>query len=194
MALHFGQRAFVIAHLEGGELEAVRRADDHHAFARLDFSPVHQFEERRQRHARVRAGVHARQVGARGGFGHLVLTGLLHNAVALHHRLHGLFVGDRVANLNGRRKRPLRADGHLVAEAPEVALVEGIRLCRLRRHQARHLVDQAQVAQQFEPLVERADVAQIAHGDDDPVGHFPIELAQDLNRDSLLPLNAQAVH
>ncbi len=46
----------------------------------------------------------------------------------------------------------------------------------------------------MESLIERANVAKIAHRDDDPVGNFPVKLPDDFNADRFLTLNAQTIH
>jgi hypothetical protein len=61
-------------------------------------------------------------------------------------------------------------------------------------HDARALRDEAELEHHVEAGAERADVAEVAARDDDPVGHLPVELLHDLDGDGLLPLDAQAVH
>lgn len=60
--------------------------------------------------------------------------------------------------------------------------------------QAGHAICQTQFHAHFETLVEGIDVAQVATGNNDPVGHLPVKLLTDLNGCSLLPLQAKAVH
>lgn len=64
----------------------------------------------------------------------------------------------------------------------------------LGAHKPRHPVSQSQVVAHLEALVEGVDVAQVAPGDDHPVGHLPVELLADLDGSCLLALQAQAVH
>ena len=53
---------------------------------------------------------------------------------------------------------------------------------------------EAQLAQHVQPGAERADVAEVAARDDDPVGHLPVELLHDLDAHGLLTFDAQRVH
>ncbi len=116
------------------------------------------------------------------------------DAVALLHGLHCLLVADRVADLNGGRQCRVGVDRLFLRKTVAIAPVERVGLAGLGGHQPRHLVDDAQVHEQPQPLVQRADIAQIADRNHDPVRHFPIELAHDLDSDRLLALDADTVH
>ena len=59
--------------------------------------------------------------------------------------------------------------------------------------QARDRSDQAELEQFDERLAEGADVAEIAAGDDDPVGDFPVEGLEDAVHDGLLAFEAEGV-
>ena len=123
-----------------------------------------------------------------------MLRRLLDDAVGRLNRLHRLLVAHRVANADGRRLRVLRGQGDFFLEAVLVALVERIGFGRLRRHQPGHLVDDVQFVEQLEPFVSGADVAQVAHRQNDPIRHLPIKLAHNFDAHRLLPFDAQAVH
>lgn len=68
------------------------------------------------------------------------------------------------------------------------------RPAHLRADEARDAVDQPEVLAHLEPLVEGVDVPEVAARDDDPVGHLPVKLLQDLDRGGLLALQAKRVH
>jgi hypothetical protein len=59
---------------------------------------------------------------------------------------------------------------------------------------ARLADDQPHVEQHVETFAQCGHVAQIAAGNDHPLGDLPVELLHDLERDGLLSLDAQAVH
>ena len=90
----------MIAHLEVGELEPVRRRDHHHALLRIDQPARAQLDERGQRHAGVRAVEHAGAIGARRRVGQLGLARLLDDARILLQRADRLLDRHRVADLD----------------------------------------------------------------------------------------------
>ena len=51
-----------------------------------------------------------------------------------------------------------------------------------------------ELAHHLEARVQRGRVAEVAAGQDDPVGHLPVELLHDLDGDRLLAFDAQRVH
>ena len=83
------------------------------------------------------------------------------------------------------------------AVPPQAALldqfVERVGPGGVDHRQPRHAVDQAQLVQLVEGLAEGAGVAQVAAGDDDPVGHFPAEALQHPVHDRLLPFQAEGI-
>mmetsp|Transcript_16115 Transcript_16115/g.40127 ORF Transcript_16115/g.40127 Transcript_16115/m.40127 type:complete len:304 (-) Transcript_16115:793-1704(-) len=203
LAGHAGDVLGVVVDLGLRELEAVRCADDDGAVAGRDDVALAQLDECRERDACVRAVEHAGPVRARGRVHQLLLRRLLHQAVAVLQGQQRAVDGHGVADLDGRRKRGLGLDGRvdlgqvlrLVAGfAVLERLVQRVGVGGLRHHQARQLVHQAQVLAHLEALVEGVDVAQVAARDDDPVGHLPVKLLQDLDRRRLLALQAQTVH
>ena len=76
-------------------------------------------------------------------------------------------------------------------EVLQVRAIERVGVLGLRHDDARQLLDEAEVAHHQQALAERADVAEVAAGDDDPVRHLPVELLHDLDADGLLPFDAQ---
>ena len=55
-------------------------------------------------------------------------------------------------------------------------------------------IDFDQLEGVIEALGDRADVPKVAARDEHPIGHLPVELLEDLDRDRLLSLDPQAVH
>ena len=72
-------------------------------------------------------------------------------------------------------------------------LVQRIGPGGIDHRQPRDAVDQAQLVQLVEGLAEGAGVAQVAAGDDDPVGHFPAQAFQHPVHDRLLPFQAEGI-
>ena len=81
-----------------------------------------------------------------------------------------------------------------VLEPVQVREVEGVRLLRLGQHDARLLLDEAQVEHHLEAAAQGGHVAQVPAGDDHHVRHLPVELLHHLDGDGLLPLDAEGVH
>ena len=75
-----------------------------------------------------------------------------------------------------------------------VGLVERVGRLGLGHADAGQRRDDAQLLHHRQARAQGADVAQVAAGDDDPVGRVPVELLHDLDRHRLLPLEAQRVH
>ena len=107
---------------------------------------------------------------------------------------YGLPNTDWIADLNRARARLACRDGLEVLEVFQVCAVERVCVLGLRYANARQLRDQAELAHHQEAVAERADVAEVTTGQDDPVWHLPLELLHDLDCDGLLPFNSQAVH
>jgi hypothetical protein len=184
----------VIGRLLLGELEPVRRGDDHDALLGTDQLAVDQLAEDGQRHAGVRVVEHAGAIGERRLVGQLGFAGLLDDAVELLQGAHGALVAHRIADLDGARQRLPGLHRLEALEVREVRAVERIGVLRLRHGDARQLLDEAELAHEEEAPAEGADVAEVAAGDDHPVGHLPVELLHQLDGDGLLALDAQAVH
>ena len=64
----------------------------------------------------------------------------------------------------------------------------------LRDDDSRALRDETERLHHVEARAERADVSEVPAGNDDDVGHRPVELLHDLDADGLLSLEPQAVH
>ena len=73
------------------------------------------------------------------------------------------------------------------------AEVERIRAARLDGGEARHPVDPAGGKRLAQRLAERARVAEVAGGDDDPVGGLPLQVLQQLPDDRLLSFDAEGI-
>src|SRR6266550_28582 len=74
------------------------------------------------------------------------------------------------------------------------AAIERIRAVRLNRREPGHLRDPPVVARLDERLAERARVAEVAGGDDDPVGRVPLEVLEQLPDDRLLALESKRIN
>jgi hypothetical protein len=77
--------------------------------------------------------------------------------------------------------------GSNVSQPAFVGAVQGVGGGGLRDADARQLLDQPQLVHHREAGAQRADVAQVAARDHDPVGHAPVELLDHLDRHGLLP-------
>ena len=149
--------------------------------------------ERRQRHGGVRAVEHARAIRTRGGLGQLALARLFDDAVELLERANGLVDRDRVADLDGRRERRPRLH-RLERPVRQIRGVERVGGLRLRDDDPRALGDEPELEHHLEARGDRADVPEVAAGQDHDVGHLPIELLNDLERQRLLAFEPEAVH
>ena len=74
-----------------------------------------------------------------------------------------------------------------------VQLVERVGAGGVDHGQPRHAVDQAELVQLGEGLAERAGVAQVAAGHDDPVGHLPAQAFEHAEHDRLLPFQPEGI-
>ena len=122
------------------------------------------------------------------------LGGLLDHPVEFLQRPDRLVDADRVADLDGRGQRALGHHRLEPLEALSVGQVEGIGRLGLRHADAGQPRDDPQLLHQRQPRAQCADVAQVPARDEDPVGHVPVELLDDLDRHRLLPLQAERVH
>mmetsp|Transcript_15533 Transcript_15533/g.43465 ORF Transcript_15533/g.43465 Transcript_15533/m.43465 type:complete len:247 (+) Transcript_15533:180-920(+) len=177
-----------------GELEAMGGGDYHGAVVGANDPALAQLHKRREGHASMGAVEHAGEVGPGGSVHELLLRGLLHDAVALLERQDGTINGHRVTDLDGRGKgggslHRLKALKRLL-----VCQVERVGVLGLSHHHAGDTVNKAEVLGHLEALVEGVDVAEVAARDDDPLGHLPVKLLQDLDGRSLLALQPQTVH
>ena len=76
------------------------------------------------------------------------------------------------------------------AEAIEIALIQRIGALRLGTGDTRQFGDDAQVAHEQKTTPQRADVAKVAAGNDDPIRHLPVKLLHEFDADRLLALDA----
>ena len=142
----------------------------------------------------MRAAEHAGGIGTRRRVGQLGLVGLLDHAVEFLQGLDGLLHAHWVADLDGRGQGSLRHHGLELVVPFLVGEIERIGGLHLGHADARQFADEAQLAHHLEPSAECADVAEVATGNDDPVGHAPVELLHDLDAHGLLSFHAQRVH
>ena len=73
------------------------------------------------------------------------------------------------------------------------AAVERIGAGRLNRCEPWHLRNPSGVARFDERFTERAGVAEVSGGDDDPVGRVPFQILKQLPHDRLLPFDAKRI-
>ena len=75
-----------------------------------------------------------------------------------------------------------------------VQLVERVGAGGVDHGQPRHAVDQAELVQFVKRFAERARVAEVAAGHDDPIGHFPLEAFEHAEHDRLLAFEPEGIH
>src|SRR5262245_50523339 len=176
------------------ELEPVRGGDHDDALFGTDHFALDELAEYGECYAGVRVVEHAGAVGERRLIGELGFARLFNDAVELLQRAHRALVADRIADLDGAGQRRLRLHRREALEVRQIRAIQRFGILGLGHSDARQLLDQAEVAHHEEALAERADVAEVAARNHDPVRNLPIELLHELDGDRLLALDAQAVH
>ena len=177
-----------------GEFQTVCGRDDHHPLVRADDLALDELAQGREGDTGVWAVEHAGAIGTRGLVGQLGLARLLHHALELPEDADGALVTHRVADLDGARQGLLGLHRRERLEVLEEGQIKRVGVLRLGDRDAGQLLNEAELAHHQEALAEGADIAEVAAGDDDPIGDFPPELLYQLDGHGLLAFDPQAVH
>lgn len=171
----------MVVDFEVRKLQSMGGADHHGFVAGFDDAALDQFGEDCQGDSGMGAGEHTGQIRMGCCCGEFIFRGLFDDAVGFDDRFNRLVIADGITNANGVGEGILGCDRDFFLESIFEGFIEGVGLGGLSCDEARHAGNQAQVHHQPESLVEGADVAEVADGDDDPIGDFPVKLPQDFD-------------
>ena len=162
------------------------------AFAEVDHAGGAQLAHAGERGRRRRLAADAHPVDVALGLHELLIGHLFDDAIRGSDRSDRLVVAHRIADSN-RRGHRLRRQAMPLFEVLSKAAIERVGSAGLNGGEPRHPGDPACIARFDQRLAERAGVAEVAGGDDDPVGRVPLEILQQFPDDGLLPFDAERV-